>query len=165
MDREEKLQAHWGQNLTKYAVKILKRNIKDGRKFAAQVVLEGEKMATVINFIHSTEFIDRKVDLKEKTCSCNVFQDRGIPCDHACAFMAAINIEPKSLISNIYLQSRYSDFLRIPSIQQQISELHARFEVLAPKFDRRIGRPRRRRIRNRGESSNEGRRQITCSSC
>ena len=164
-DRDKKIRGFTTVEFTEHALKILKKRIKSGRKFAAQVVREGDNTATVRNVLKASEFVDRKVDLAAKKCSCKVFQDSGMPCEHACAFLGKLKINPETQIDNVYSQSRYKDSFSIPIVQKPLTELIPPFEVLAPKFERRIGRPRRKRMRSRGEISNNGTRQVTCSSC
>ena len=164
-DRSAKLRETYTNTYTKHALSVLKRNVKSGRKIASRVVREDTQMAVVRNDMSSPVLIDRRVDLNTKSCTCKVFADLKIPCPHACAFLQSINVDPKSYISDMYLYARYRESFSTPITQQPVTELTCNSNILAPNFERRIGRPRRRRIRSRGEGTSQGRRQITCSIC
>jgi MULE transposase domain/SWIM zinc finger len=102
------------------------------------------------------------VDLAEKACSCQEFQQNLYPCVHALAALHNNNdYTILSLTHDIYkietLQKLYADWIRPISI----NELTFSEGVKPPIRTKQPGRPKKLRIR----SSNENDSSITCSRC
>jgi hypothetical protein len=117
----------------------------------------------------------RKVDLDEKTCSCSYWNQYGIPCRHAIAVaqeakrmedyseFVAWAFDPMSLMSN------YMDALESAKFEPICLEDLAVDKVTLPSINAKpAGRPRKRRIRSRGDTVAGGGvvpRQQKCKRC
>lgn len=88
------------------------------------------------------------VDLTNKTCTYMHFQDRKLPCCHTCQVCQEHNLDLESYVSPVYTietyRSLYSDWHAMPPIclQNLPSDAHC----LAPKIQKRKGRPRKKRL-------------------
>lgn len=98
----------------------------------------------------------RRVVLYENTrsgsCSCGRFQENGIPCGHAVAFMQQAGVAPVFYMPEIRSVASYMDTYRDPTPMQPIdsSNLLEHPNCAPPQLTRTGGRPKKQRIRAGG---------------
>lgn len=105
------------------------------------------------------------VNLTDQTCTCIHFQDRKLPCRHASQVCQEHNLELETYVSSIYTletyRSLYSDRHAMPPIRLQ--DLPSDAHCLAPKIQKRKGRPHKKRLRR--EALKHGKRPKHCQIC
>lgn len=93
------------------------------------------------------------------------FQDRKLPCRHACQVCQEHNHDLESYVSPVYTietyRSLYSDRYAMPQIRLQ--DLPSDAHCLAPKIQKRKGRPRKKRLRR--ETFKRRKRPKHCQMC
>ncbi|XP_050222591.1 uncharacterized protein LOC126672680 [Mercurialis annua] len=127
-----------------------------------QVSNSNDNVNTVYD--HTTKFI---VDLKERTCTCRKFDIDEIPCPHAMAIFKEFNQDPykfclhyftKETILKTYEEAVY------PVVDESlwnVPEEVAQKIVNTPQGRIKLGKPREKRIRSAGETTNHNK----CSRC
>ncbi|KAL2481259.1 MuDR family transposase [Abeliophyllum distichum] len=106
------------------------------------------------------------VDICKSTCSCFQWQLNGFPCVHA---VAAINRSGRRIDEFVdyyfhvaAFRKSYEEVIHpIPTSMRLEYENSANFDILPPPTKRQPGRPKKRRIRSRGEQV----RMIRCGRC
>ena len=136
----------------------LAKNLEDGRRLEARTV-DG------ISFDVDDQpgsLAQRVVNLTERTCTCMMFQDLGIPCPHACSAAFKANVDYRTL----YIDERRVGSLQavyragiIPVDLERVEPV----ALLPPLVQRQAGRPKVKRIRRPNED--RPRRIYLCSLC
>lgn len=108
----------------------------------------------------------RLVDTTNKSCSCETWLQLKIPCRHLIAALNGRGVLPEIsvLAGACYQVATYKTTLgalRIPEDPQLVSDP----SVLPAKYIRQAGRPKKRRIRSRGEGGDRVRRPYKCGKC
>jgi zinc finger SWIM domain-containing protein 3 len=120
-----------------------------------QSIPEARKLQVFMSSEHSGLVVDGKfqfiVHLNKKFCECLEFQHNGIPCIHAIAVCLVCKKEPEKYIRSVLKAKSFAKLYRgsIPPIN--FSELPADGTVMPPKTKKQRGRPKKRRIRSKGE--------------
>lgn len=93
------------------------------------------------------------------------FQEQKLPCRHACQVCQEHNLELEDYVSPIYTietyRNLYSDRHAMPPIRLQ--DLPSNAHCLAPKIQKRKGRPRKKRLRRK--ALKRGKRPKHCQIC
>lgn len=92
--------------------------------------------------------------LDKRLCTCRKWELTGIPCMHAISAMYYSRMDPMSMISSWYHKSTYKKayqhaILPVPGIKFFKPDAHAQIEP--PPFEKRPGRPRKKRVRASNE--------------
>ncbi|XP_062086110.1 uncharacterized protein LOC133792211 [Humulus lupulus] len=100
-----------------------------------------------------TNFI---VNIHNRTCTCNRFQEDEMPCEHAVAVIAKRNLGVYDYCAKFYkietLKALYDENVHpLPHKDEWNLPQHLDMVVLPPKVTIPAGRPRKKRIRSRGE--------------
>lgn len=103
------------------------------------------------------------VDLSARTCSCNFWHEYQYPCVHACAAIMVLKADPLDYVSDYYLTSHLREAFAPYSRPVDVS-YYEPDGTLPPAIQKRKGRPRKIRIRNRSEYINDDS-PYRCSSC
>lgn len=139
-------------------MKILKDRVQEGR--TRHVVRTGEH-AFDVGPRNNGSF--RVVNLQLRTCSCGVFQQEGLPCLHACAAALRSNQAVEDLVVPSYttraLRALYGE--DVYNVDVDLVEVDP--TILPPPEIKQAGRPKKRRLRTRGETDPEN--QLSCSLC
>ncbi|XP_062100818.1 protein FAR1-RELATED SEQUENCE 5-like [Humulus lupulus] len=106
------------------------------------------------------------VNLMEKTCECKRFQQDEIPCAHAIAVFAKTRLKTYDYVADYYktttMKATYDSIVHpLPNEGEWTLPETLNIIVLPPKSRKPPGRPRRKRIRSRGEPKV----QIKCGRC
>ena len=101
--------------------------------------------------------MDFTVNIQNKTCTCRRFQEDEIPCGHAVAVIAKRNLNVYEYCASFYktetLKELYQENVRpLPHKDQWNLPQHLQITVLPPKTTIPAGRPKKKRIRSRGEN-------------
>jgi hypothetical protein len=101
------------------------------------------------------------VDLGMKTCSCGQWQISGKPCTHVISFIFSLRgIKIEDYVHEYYSLESFKvayQFEVNPMVDKsQWRVADPGFETLPPKLERSAGRPRVKRIKNRGEPGKRG---------
>ena len=105
----------------------------------------------------------RIVDLTLLTCTCKQFQEYGLPCVHACAAILKACKQPSQFVHTTYhittLQNVYKESVQPVDVETCFFDN----KTLPPAMIKQAGRPRKIRLRSRGETAPED--QLTCGKC
>jgi hypothetical protein len=132
------------------------RKFNDNRDIGRrhQVFQTGDLLFEVMNLTSGTI---RIVDLGAKTCSCREFQEMLFPCAHAAVAVAKIRQPIDRFVHSTYLvrslQAVYSK--EVISVDLETLEYNEGLEP--PTVTRKAGRPRKIRLRSRGDVAQEDR--------
>ncbi|XP_062089228.1 uncharacterized protein LOC133795784 [Humulus lupulus] len=96
------------------------------------------------------------VNIHNRTCTCNRFQEDEMPCGHAVIVIAKINLGVYDYYAKFYktetLKALYEVNVHpLPHKDEWNLPQHLDIVVLPPKATIHVGRPRKKRIRSRGE--------------
>ncbi|XP_062088748.1 uncharacterized protein LOC133795308 [Humulus lupulus] len=110
--------------------------------------------------------INFTVNIHNRTCTCNRFQEDEIPCGHAVAVIAKRNLSVYDYCAKFYrtetLKALYQENVHpLPHKDEWNLPQHLDIIVLPPNATIPAGRPRKKRIRSRGENKVI----ITCEKC
>ncbi|RLN94498.1 hypothetical protein BBJ28_00016726 [Nothophytophthora sp. Chile5] len=111
----------------------------------------------------------RRVNLRERKCTCLFFYQYGIPCSHICSMLAFIN-QPERVFDffdRCYLVESYilGNDVVTSNIELVLDdEIQVDGDVQAPQGTRKLGRLKKKRIPSQGEMS-EQRSTQKCSRC
>ena len=108
----------------------------------------------ILNVFNKVEKI-RRVDLSEKTCTCSTFMQFHIPCRHILASLLHLQRmgEAFEFFSECYKVSTYQEtFNNAKVLLPLYTELQRDTSVKPSLIVKQAGRPRKRRIRSRGEN-------------
>jgi hypothetical protein len=94
------------------------------------------------------------VDMARKECSCRFWQEYQFPCVHACAAMMLRREDPLEYVVDYYLACHLREVYEPYSRTLDVAYLEPD-GTLPPRIDRRRGRPKKIRIRNRSEFIND----------
>lgn len=87
-----------------------------------------------------------EVDLRRKTCQCEVFQKERIPCRHAFAAAGELKVSAMELLSPLYLnrqlKAMYKEVVRVVPQSRSQWTVPARVQCMPPLWARGPGRPR-----------------------
>lgn len=92
----------WTSGISKKVSKILIDNSKFGRRCGISVSSENEGIV----IYNSKEFL---VNLTDKCCSCEKFQDMQYPCSHACGFIISRGLNLEDYVCDYYKRESYSN--------------------------------------------------------
>ena len=98
---------------------------------------------------------DNNVDLLNKTCSCDLFQNLGIPCKHAIAAALKRNVSIYTMCSPFYTSGYWRECYKeniYPvgnEVEWTVSEDLKNFCVGVPVEKKPIGRPRKQKVGRR----------------
>ena len=115
-----------------------------------------------------------KVDLSTRTCNCRLWQLSGLPCIHATSAIMSVNLYPKQFVRNWFrkglYQATYNNFLHPVGGTDFWPDQSQFSTVLPPILKKMPGRPRKKRIRAKGEGGSGTRVSkvgtiITCGNC
>ncbi|XP_062104286.1 uncharacterized protein LOC133815463 [Humulus lupulus] len=106
------------------------------------------------------------VNIHNRTCTCNRFQEDEMPCGHAVAVIAKRNLGVYDYCAKFYktetLKALYEENVHhLPHKNEWNLPQHLDIVVLPPKATIPAGRPRKKRIRSKGEPKVI----ITCGKC
>ncbi|CAN0148704.1 unnamed protein product [Ectocarpus fasciculatus] len=136
----------WTSSVSKKVSKILTDNSKFGRRSQVSVSSDFEGIVTH----NSVEF---RVNLTDKFCSCERFQDMQYPCSHACGFILSRGLSLEDYVSDFYKRECYSNTYShsVPAIVFFDLDVDESDNVKAPQKIIQRGKPKRRRIESSGE--------------
>ncbi|XP_023639528.1 uncharacterized protein LOC17890225 [Capsella rubella] len=150
--RREKANKHRSP-VTPEVEELLMRNLSE----SAELTVKPASFS--IYQVNSSDGAGFTVDIERKTCSCKVFDTLGIPCSHALA-AGRVNRTPiVDMVEEYYkiegLRSGYSCVIMpAPTAENEdVPEELVNSEKLPPQSSAPPGRPRKKRILSRGESS------------
>jgi hypothetical protein len=142
------------------------------RKLQAQLLEAAEYTVTFssdnIAFVSrvSSPLKQRCVDTQSATCSCATWQQYRIPCRHLIATLLASNMADTSyeLMGECYLLSAYQASVGTLEVAEDRTLVPDPSIKPAP-YVRQAGRPKKRRIRSRGEAGAAVRKPYKCTRC
>lgn len=110
----------------------------------------------------------RRVELNSPNCSCSVWHQFQIPCRHIIAVLLAKGRSDRimSIVNGCYTVATYGNNTTPINLPEDTA-LTVDVSILPSKHIVQAGRPRKRRIRSRGETSSSSRTRATykCSNC
>lgn len=161
-----KLASRWMSEdrlLTPRAERKLQQEIRDAASYT--VNFSSDSVAFVVRV--NAPLKPRRVMLvpDQPTCSCAVWVQHGIVCRHIVAMSQCENSASSvvSMVADCYKVAQYSRGLMPLEIPEQAS-LHCDPDLLPALFQKQAGRPRKRRIRSRGETGRT-RKLYKCGKC
>ena len=105
----------------------------------------------------------RIVNLEDRTCTCGTYQEYQFPCLHAAAAINYGHRLPENYMNELYLMSSLRNVYQGVIIPIDKSTLITSHDVAPPVITRKAGRPRKVRIRSRGETPEDSR--VHCNQC
>ncbi|KAM6543462.1 hypothetical protein CsatB_007909 [Cannabis sativa] len=129
---------------------VLRDNLVKGMKYQVEAI------TTILYQVKVVNKGDFTINLLDKTCTCRRFQQDQIPCAHAIAVFAKRGLKTYDYVADYYktstMRATYDTTVhplpnesewRLPESLEKI--------VMPPKTKKTSGRPRKKRIRSRGE--------------
>ncbi|XP_060969880.1 uncharacterized protein LOC133037083 [Cannabis sativa] len=140
--------------------KILRDNFIQARKY------EVTPVTTILHQVNVLEKGKFLVNLLDKTCECNRFQQDEIPCAHAIAVFSKRGLRVYDYVADYYktdeMKATYDTTVNpLPNESEWTLPESLEMIVLPPNTKKRAGRPRRRRISSKGEPKV----QLKCGRC
>jgi zinc finger SWIM domain-containing protein 3 len=136
----------------------LKENTIEGMK--REIIQFSENGFEVLNSENGNR---RVVKLDQQYCSCREFTEQQFPCRHAAAVILTLGVPPEDFIHHTYfissLRATYENCITPISVDGLVSDCTTVPRVVKKK----AGRPKKVRIRSRGEVDYEN--QLTCGIC
>jgi len=105
----------------------------------------------------------RTIDLVSKTCSCGEMKIFGIPCKHMAAVIVSEKLNFPDFVHPSYRTDTISALYNWRLFPVDPETLISDGQTKPPLVLKKVGRPKKRRIRSRGEVSEED--KVTCSKC
>ena len=154
-------------DFTAHSMKVLNDNISEGSRMTLKLQSNDSNIAEIADsFFPGRTFI---VNLQERTYTCLKYQDLLIPCRHVCHFLFKLNRRPIEFIGALYSKVNYNNGHSEPIPVIDFNDLEKDNTLLPPNFEKRIGRPKKKRMPSRGEcQANEAsvaKRQRKCKKC
>lgn len=103
------------------------------------------------------------VDLARRTCSCGKFQEKQFPCVHACAGAVQSRLRAEDFVHASYATHALRQVYAGVVVPVDAATVLADGTTGPPGDIRQAGRPRKLRLRGRGEVDPAA--QVTCSRC
>jgi hypothetical protein len=149
-------------NLSPTAAKYFAGQLDQGRRYLAYPASSTTGFVVVPN---STTNEQRTVTLPTDgiggACTCGEYQDRLIPCRHACALAIKVQVPPITLVNPVYSLSTWKSTYAKPYVPIIWAGLEES-DLLPPDLKKQRGRPKKRRIERGGQPSQS---QLICSTC
>ncbi|XP_057803344.1 uncharacterized protein LOC131018646 [Salvia miltiorrhiza] len=111
------------------------------------------------------------VDVTNRACTCRIWDLTGIPCKHAISSIQFMKLDPVDYVSDYYIVKRYLEGYQIglpPVRGEKMWPDVEGFTVKPPTVRKRIGRPKKKRIRAPEEKDGKLTKHgiiMTCSNC
>jgi hypothetical protein len=162
-----KLCENWtksGRVVTPRAEKKIQVQLRQATEYS--VVFSTDDVAFVAHV--KSSLTQRRVNITTRECSCNTWKQHKIPCRHILSAMTAASSTTSvfSLASACYTVASYQAGIGTMEIAEDRALVPDQ-RVLPATFIRQAGRPRKRRIRSRGETagSRSARKPYKCGRC
>lgn len=149
---------------TKYAYNLLNKGLDKSKNCRAIPFSESSCQIRQFNgYDDADKTYD--VDLFTRTCDCLNFQFLRVPCSHALSAIKELNRNPVTYISDFYSAQNHVESYNYTVSPAHISSSTPLNQLLPPKFTKKIGRPKKRRVKSAGEFSRQSKRKYSCKIC
>ena len=96
---------------------------------------------------------DEEVDLQSFSCTCLDFQDLMYPCKHALRLIIDVGKNWREFVGNCYSMANYKCSIQVLTCPVRLAGLNkSSKEILPPYYEKKTGRPKKKRIASRGEA-------------
>lgn len=135
-----------------------KSKLKEGKHI--QFTQFSESHFEVLNPLTSKT---RIIKLDEKSCSCGEWKEMGFPCRHGAYIIKELKRDVSAFVDPVYTLEYLKEVYKSRIVPVERELLLNDQTTEPPKVIKKAGRPKKRRIRSRGEVNPAS--QLTCSRC